>query len=401
MAVIGLASAVAGFVKIRHLVDKAVIDNAIFRMHYRVTSAILFLSCVIVTANNLIGDPINCIGDGAIDRHVINTYCWITYTFTMPSHRDKPIGSHVAYPGVGPVIPGEEPIYHSYYQWVPFVLFFQGILFYGPHYIWKNYEDGKMRMLTEGMRGPLFHNINSEERISRQKKVASYITDSLHTNNYYSSWYFLCEFLNFVNVIGNIFFVNRFLGGAFLDYGTDVLRFSELDQENRTDPMIAVFPRVTKCTFHKYGPSGSIQRHDTLCILALNILNEKIYIFLWFWFIILAVFTAIAIVLSAAVILMPNIREAVIRRKYRPLNNANNVPTLVRKTQLGDFLIVYLLGQNVSETVYSEVMEEVCQNLENNSNGPPPSAMLSAPPTAPPGLEMSNLYPTVEKRTDV
>lgn len=94
MAVIGLASAVAGFVKIRHLIDKAVIDNAIFRMHYRVTSAILFLSCVIVTANNLIGDPISCIGDGAIDRHVINTYCWITYTFTLPSHRNRPIGQY-------------------------------------------------------------------------------------------------------------------------------------------------------------------------------------------------------------------------------------------------------------------------------------------------------------------
>ncbi|CAB3379383.1 Hypothetical predicted protein [Cloeon dipterum] len=400
MAVIGLASAVAGFVKIRHLVDKAVIDNAIFRMHYRVTSAILFFSCVIVTANNLIGDPINCIGDGAIDRHVINTYCWITYTFTMPSHMHKPIGSSVAYPGVGPIVPGEEPIYHSYYQWVPFVLFFQGILFYGPHYIWKNYEDSKMRMLTEGLRGPLFHSVNMEERRARQKKVATYITESMHTNNTYSYWYFFCEFMNFVNVIGNIFFVNRFLGGAFLDYGTKVLQFSEMDQENRTDPMIAVFPRVTKCTFHKYGPSGSIQTHDTLCILALNILNEKIYIFLWFWFILLAVVTSVAMLLSAAVILIPNIRESAIRRKYKPLNNANNVPTLIRKTQLGDFLIVYLLGQNVSETVYTEVMEEVIQNLETiNSNGPPPSV---APPTAPPGhIEMSNLYPTVEKRTDV
>jgi len=103
MAVIGLASAVAGFVKIRHLVDKAVIDNAIFRMHYRVTSAILFLSCVIVTANNLIGDPISCIGDGAIDRHVINTYCWITYTFTLPSHRDKPIGQSKILRKIGPL----------------------------------------------------------------------------------------------------------------------------------------------------------------------------------------------------------------------------------------------------------------------------------------------------------
>jgi len=55
MAVFGLVSAVAGFVKVRYLIDKAIIDNMVFRMHYRMTSAILFLCCIIVTANNLIG----------------------------------------------------------------------------------------------------------------------------------------------------------------------------------------------------------------------------------------------------------------------------------------------------------------------------------------------------------
>lgn len=55
MAVFGLVSAVAGFVKVRYLIDKAIIDNLAFRAHYRVTSAILFACCIIVTANNLIG----------------------------------------------------------------------------------------------------------------------------------------------------------------------------------------------------------------------------------------------------------------------------------------------------------------------------------------------------------
>lgn len=78
-----------------------------------------------------------------------------------------------------------------------------------------------------------------------------------------------------------MFFIDTFLGGAFLTYGIEVIKFAQQNQENRTDPMVIVFPRVTKCTFHKFGPSGSIQRHDALCVLALNILNEKIYIFLW------------------------------------------------------------------------------------------------------------------------
>ena len=49
--------------------------------------------------------------------------------------------------------------------------------------------------------------------------------------------------------------------------------------------MIYIFPRMTKCTFHKFGVSGEVEKHDALCILPLNIVNEKIYIFIWFWYI--------------------------------------------------------------------------------------------------------------------
>jgi hypothetical protein len=43
------------FVKVRFLDDKEVIDNVIFRCHYRVTSAILFVCCILCTAYSLIG----------------------------------------------------------------------------------------------------------------------------------------------------------------------------------------------------------------------------------------------------------------------------------------------------------------------------------------------------------
>lgn len=69
------------------------------------------------------GEPIQCINDGGVPTHVINTYCWITYTFTLPHEQGKPVGTHVAHPGLGNE--NQERRYHSYYQWVPFVLFFQ------------------------------------------------------------------------------------------------------------------------------------------------------------------------------------------------------------------------------------------------------------------------------------
>jgi len=49
-----------------------------------------------------------------------------------------------------------------------------------------------------------------------------------------------------------------------------VLSFLDADPEDRIDPMATVFPRVTKCTFFKYGPSGSVQTHDAICVLPIN-----------------------------------------------------------------------------------------------------------------------------------
>ena len=53
---------------------------------------------------------------------------------------------------------------------------------------------------------------------------------------------------------------------------------------------------MTKCTFHKFGTSGELEKHDALCILPLNIFNEKIYIFLWFWMLGLSALTSIVVV---------------------------------------------------------------------------------------------------------
>uniref|UniRef100_A0A224XDV8 Innexin n=1 Tax=Panstrongylus lignarius TaxID=156445 RepID=A0A224XDV8_9HEMI len=385
MSILALLSAVAGFVKIRYLVEKAIIDNLVFRLHYRTTSAFLFVSCVLVTANNLIGDPISCINDDGIPRHVINTFCWITYTFTLPGQTGV-VGTHVAHPGVAnDLVPGTEKTYHAYYQWVPFMLFFQGALFYMPHWIWKNWEEGKIRHLTEGLRGGNI--MMGQEKTARTSRLVQYIVESLHMHNVYATGYYLCELFNFINVIGNIFLIDKFLGGAFMTYGTDVIKFSRQNHEMRTDPMVAIFPRVTKCTFHKYGPSGTIQRHDTLCVLALNILNEKIYIFLWFWLIILGILSGLALLYSTAIVLLPSIREIILIRRFR-FGTPAGVSALIRKTQVGDFLLLHFLGQNLNMMVFGELLDELSRKLHLGNNIP----------TAPSTLELSPMYPSSKLR---
>merc|ERR1719309_1501253 len=83
----------------------------------------------------------------------------------------------------------------------------------------------------------------------------------------------------------------------------EVLSFTEQDSSLRPDPMAVVFPKVTKCTFRKYGASGTIENHDGLCVLPLNIINEKIYTFLWFWFIVVLAITGLYLIYSAFILL--------------------------------------------------------------------------------------------------
>ena len=47
-------------------------------------------------------------------------------------------------------------------------------------------------------------------------------------------------------------------------------------------------PWITFLPFFQESPSGTVENKDSLCVLAYNIINEKIYIFLWFWFISIA-----------------------------------------------------------------------------------------------------------------
>ena len=58
-------------------------------------------------------------------KDVLNTYCWIHSTYTIPSAFWKRIGIDVAHPGIDKTVDPEERRYVRYYQWVCFCLFFQ------------------------------------------------------------------------------------------------------------------------------------------------------------------------------------------------------------------------------------------------------------------------------------
>lgn len=348
---------IKGFLRL----DRVCIDNLIFRLHYKVTVIILVISSLLVTSTQYFGDPIDCIMNDAPSR-TMDTYCWIHSTYTVSNKFSGRAGYDFIQPGVTNYAEdsGDKAKYHKYYQWVCFVLFFQAILFYVPRYLWKTWENGRIKMLASHLDSLL---MSTEERAERKRTIVGYFHENLSHHGFYAVRFFICELLNLINVIAQIFLIDRFLDGEFTTYGLEVLKFTELNQDARNDAMSRVFPKVTKCSFQQYGPSGSIQTYDGLCVLPLNVINEKIYILLWFWFSILTILSIIGIVYRILILFVPQMRYLMLCIRTKMLLR-REIKSLLSVCKLDDWFILYLLSKNTNYVVFKEIILDL--NCELN-----------------------------------
>jgi len=202
--------------------------------------------------------------------------------------------------------------------------------------------------------------LDKGDQRKRVKQLADYLQNSLWHNNTYAIKYLFCQCLNFVNCIVNMVLMNRFLNGKFFAYGAAVFSYSEaVDQESRVDPMVEVFPRITKCSMSMFGSSGSLEKHDFLCVLAVNVINEKIYLVMWVWLIIL---TSLSILFFLFHLVVFGV--SIMRRLYLVYLFGDNARVrVVMRTfnQMGDIFLLYLLKKNVECQSLDLLITEMCQ----------------------------------------
>ncbi|KAE9521626.1 hypothetical protein AGLY_017994 [Aphis glycines] len=341
-------------------IDNVCIDNFVFRLHYRITVSILLGFSIIVTSRQYLGDPIDCIFED-LPQIVMDTYCWIHSTFTLPNRKNGKISEDV-YPGVSAYDDDTDTVkYHSYYQWVCFVLFFQAMFFYTPRYLWKLWEAGRMSSLVLDLEYTVA--LDPEHKES----LINYFIKNLHMQNFYAIRFFFCEILNLCNVLLQIYFIDYFLEGEFSMYGYNVLVMTEMKTEDRTDIMSRVFPIITKCTFHKYGPTGTIQKFDGMCLLPQNILNEKVFVFLWFWFWFIAIISVLNILYRILIITIPFFRLVLLRSRIDYFSH-DKLKTLTRKFWIGDWFVFYQLSKNISPVNFKDLVSELSKKFEEKDS---------------------------------
>merc|ERR1712209_345556 len=234
-----------------------------------------------------------------------------------------------------------------YYQWVPFMLIINAIIFIIPHQLWKALSGGYLKK---------FCNKSTMNR------------DAETTNEHFrDSARYHAEFFNLVALIVVFVMTDLFLNNYFNSYGSDVISYAnkaDVVRSNLHDPMCNAFPTLVSCSFLKPSVTGNLDSISTMCILSQNIINEKIYLFLWFWYVLLFALSALLIFYRMALVFIPGLRMTLLQLKFKR-NAFNKVTNFLRRDcDISDWFILYQIADNVDSYFLEQFVLELSSKSE-------------------------------------
>lgn len=126
-----------------------------------------------------------------------------------------------------------------------------------------------------------------------------------------------------------------------------------------------IFPRAAKCTYEPYGPSGSIQKFDALCLLPLNILNQKLFIIVWIWYIVQMVISILNLLYWIMVSCNEYVRIYILCQKSMNSVSHELILHASRNVHLGHFFVLNQIAKNINTETFVELISALALNTKN------------------------------------
>ena len=96
------------------------------------------------------------------------------------------------------------------------------------------------------------------------------------------------------------------------------------------------------CSFPLVGPDGNPNKVNGICILAQNIVNDKIFLAIWFWYVFLMIVSGLFLVYRLTTILVPSVRTSILSGKIGGSRRevGRRVARILGQSKPGDWFIL-------------------------------------------------------------
>ncbi|GFN89514.1 innexin [Plakobranchus ocellatus] len=315
-----------------------------------------------------------------------NNVCWVANTFYVPFDDTLPRG---------PQRPVKAEI--EYYQWVPMILLFMALMFKVPCILWRiltasagvNLDkivtlaaetayvapDDRDRTIKHIVRYMDRWIENAREYrsgcfIRLRQQISKYccIVWGKRYGNYLVTLYMFIKLLYLGNAIGQLFILNEFLGTNFNVYGFEVMDHLARGESWSESPR---FPRITHC-FFKIRQLSNVHDYTVQCVLPINLFNEKIFIFIWFWLVFVATLSSFNFLIWIYTMIFRQHRLRYLKKFLRindcyksELDKKMAVKFCEQYLRQDGIFVLRLVGKNANDVLVSELILQLWNHYRN------------------------------------
>ncbi|KAI6175584.1 Innexin [Aphelenchoides bicaudatus] len=194
----------------------------------------------------------------------------------------------------------------DYYPWLAFVLALQALICYMPYFVWSsfNHKSGLALKtvnhiannaaftkfsLASTDRFRLSEHIYHSLRITRYEPRVGF-SSMRNLKRFYRTYfgrhclvvqYLFMKVMFIVLALIQIKFISSYLGKSTSIW--DFARLLETFEGEQTWEKTGSFPRTAFCDFEIRGLERNVEKHTIQCVLMANMINEKLFIAVWWW----------------------------------------------------------------------------------------------------------------------
>ena len=134
-----------------------------------------------------------------------------------------------------------------------------------------------------------------------------------------------------------------------------------------TNPMCETFPRIAACNYVRYGSGGQQETKNAICILGLNMINDKIFLVLWYWYVFLIFFGCLRFLYRCCQLsrhfryLIMKVR---ISRYFKSDENMKHVRHYTKHCSIGDWFVLYQMSRNMNTRFFAEFLTVLSKRLD-------------------------------------
>ena len=132
--------------------------------------------------------------------------------------------------------------------------------------------------------------------------------------------------------------------------------------------MCEIFPKQVACYYSRYGLGGGLDSRHGMCILGLNMINDKVFLLIWIWNYIMVFMGLVRVTTRSMQVFSSRIRFFLMKMKmeryFKKNAHMKHIKHYVLNCSIGDWFVLYQMSKNLNKRFFAEFLALLAMTVD-------------------------------------